>query len=344
MTMRLYLFAVMALIRNASAVETLGHLYVQDVLVRPYFEVAQPEGGNFSLGESSFALQWSNDELFSSYIMIGQRSLINQEGMYVTTDNDHPNEFTFVEAYGQASGSYGQFRLGMIPIEYGAEGQLRESELIFPRSLIFERGIVGLRDLGASYAIQNEGFFTRVVVHNGEAGENTDGRLWYTGAWGWSNENNFQVGAMGSTGSTTPASTLNSTYSVAGFDPTRNSKWRLFGGFLKWYPKNWKFLLEGTGGELLQGGLQKFYVGHFDAIYDFSQMFSGLLRYDELNPNSTPTNDHTRYLSAGVAFRTAHDTMAIYFIATEVFEQGHANSNQFRLVLRLTPIPTATIF
>ena len=190
--------AVLFVPNLAFGADTLGRLNLQDVLLRPSFTIQDPQRGEFSIGESSFALQWSNDEIFSSYIMIGPRSLINVPLMYVNPMTFNADALTFVEAYASVHGAYGEFRFGMIPLEYGAEGQLREGEIVFPRSLIFERGLVGLRDLGASYSVGNGGFFTRVAVHNGEGGgTNRDGRLWYTGAWGWTNANNLESGRDG---------------------------------------------------------------------------------------------------------------------------------------------------
>jgi hypothetical protein len=94
---------------------------------------------------------------------------------------------------------------------------------------------------------------------------------------------------------------------------------------------------------VLQGAVSKFYVGHVDAIYDLSPSFSGLFRYDELNPNSSP-NDHTRQVSVGVGFRASHDTIATYLIGTQIFTQDQSNSDQLLLVLRLTPLPMTTLF
>ncbi len=330
---------VLLLAAKAFAVEPLGHLEIRDVLLRPSFSIKEPSNGEFSIGESSLAFGWRRDETFSSFVLLGERTLLNQPAIFTPLQN--PDDLTFVEAYAQIEGPYGRFRIGRIPIDYGGEGELRESELMFPRSYLFSRGVSALRDLGMSFAIRNNGFFTRLAIHQGEVAKNLDGRMWYTAAWGWSDEEQFEIGVMGTTGRTSPLSTLGSTSTLANFDPTLSSKWTMWGLFAKYHPKDFKILGDVTIGQNQQNGSQNFTVGHLDLAYDISSNFSVQTRFDGYNPHSS-TNEFAKTFSLGTAYRSDHDTTVIYLIASKRWELEQ--STEFRLILRLTPLPSTTLF
>ena len=89
------------------------------------------------------------------------------------------------------------------------EGGLKESERFFYRGLVFSNKLVGLRDFGIAYSIKHSNFYTRLMVHNGEAkAENPDGRVFYSANWGWQSRK-FEFGISAQTGEVKPESLNN---------------------------------------------------------------------------------------------------------------------------------------
>ncbi|NJL25989.1 MAG: hypothetical protein HC902_13030 [Calothrix sp. SM1_5_4] len=182
--------------RAAILREDIGELKIHDLLLRPYAQLSEPQKGNFSVGESSFALRWELEEKYSGVIRIGPRTLLNQTARYTSEVKD---DIMLVEAFAEYADDYGTFRLGRQPVEFGYEGGLWERALIFPRTLLFQRRAVMLRDVGVSYEITNFNWYTKFVVHNGESDNDVDGRAWYTAKWGYKTEN-LDVGLAGRDG------------------------------------------------------------------------------------------------------------------------------------------------
>lgn len=243
-----------------------------------------------------------------------------------------------VEAYGQFDSPYGRFRFGRLPIDFGLEGAKSESELIFPRALLFENRVVGLRDLGIGYYVDYNGFFTEVVAHNGEGGRDLDNQYWYTARWGY-DFNKFRLGLAGQTGRTTPASTLNSGDTLASVDPTQNAKWRMGGVFFSWRPKRILFEGEGYIGDREQAadGIRQFASGHADFGYEWSDQFSSYLRYDEFDRDLGISGGDTRRVALAMVFTNKSRNSRLILMAAHDFNESHHDDDQYRLIWSLSP-------
>ncbi|MCB0412467.1 MAG: hypothetical protein KDD22_08070, partial [Bdellovibrionales bacterium] len=113
----------------AESRENLGRLSMEEVLVQPYFLSQERGEGGFSWGDSQAALRWEMEQTLSAHFRIGDLSLLNRQSFYDPTPER--GSFGMIEAYGQWNSPYGRFRMGLIPLEYSAEGELGESELYF---------------------------------------------------------------------------------------------------------------------------------------------------------------------------------------------------------------------
>ena len=340
----LFLFASSAFALELGK-ETLGQLEVSDVLLRPNFQLQEPRNGSFSLGESSFEVTWSLDEALSGHFRVGSRPLINQPARYSDTVN---NDLMLVEAYAEWAGPYGRFRLGRIPLEYGAEGSWLERDLLFARSMLFSKRVMALRDDGFSYEIDNGNFFTNLSVSNGESDQDLDGRLWQTARWGYRQGKILEAGLMGQAGSTTTASTVKTTGTTstpvsdttAGFNASESSKWRMGGIFVQWYPKWWQATLEATYGDCAQdNGGGKFTVAHLDVVRQFPNMYLVGVRTDHFDPNNNKDNDRILEASLLLGVENRTRTSSVLLIGTKVFEEGHSSANdRLLLVWRLSAV------
>lgn len=320
---------------SVSAREQLGELKIDTLVLRPQFRLIEPAEANFELGESLFALRWKMDLQISAVFAVGAQTLL---GTSVHFADRVTEELGFIEAYGEYVSNYGTLRAGLQPVGFGYEGNVVESDLDMPRSLIYQRRLAPLRDIGLSYAIEHEGFFTRVMIHNGESGPNVDGRPWYTARWGWGRPDRLRLGVAGQTGTTKPESTLTSTDTLASVDPSRPAHWRMGGPFVVWTPQRWRLILESYVGEVVQDDdIRKYSVGNLSLSYTGEQWFAGL-RYDQFDPNHDVTRDLERNVSLAVGLLSRRRTSRLFLVGTKVFEESKQIPNDVLLLIwHLTP-------
>lgn len=323
-------FASAAILR-----EDIGVLKIQDLLLRPNFLMSESHETGFSLGESSVALRWELGESFGGVIRIGPRTLLNPLIHYI---KKVPDDVTLVEAYGEYNHPYGRFRMGRLPVEFGYEGREWERELVFPRSLLFQNRAMMLRDVGFSYEITHNDIYTGFVIHNGESDTDADRRIWYTARFGYKVEK-WEIGLAGQTGSTTPLSSLNTSDTLAGVDPTKEARWRTGGLFWALRPRHWEWVTEVYAGEREQETqIGKFFTGHSDLSYEVSRRFSAHLRYDHFDPNTKMDADLQRQVSLGLMFSNMTHSSNIILVGTKVIEEGHEVGNdQLMVIWSLSP-------
>jgi len=315
--------------------EDIGELKIHDLLIRPNFLLKEPTNGSFSIGESSFALRWELESKFAGVVRIGPRTLLNPLARYESTVN---SDIILVEAYAEYNDPYGRFRFGRVPIEFGYEGRQWERELIFPRSLLFKNRAMNLRDVGGSYEISHNNFFTGFVIHNGEGDGDQDGRIWYTARMGFK-EDKFEIGLAGQTGGTKPLATSASADTLAGVDPTKEAKWRIAGIYTAFTRKKWEFVLEAYSGEREQEKkVGRFATGHADLGFQWTKTFSSHLRYDMFDPNQRIDNDMERQGSVALVFSNKTHSSNIIIVGTKVFEENKQIGNdELRLIWSLSP-------
>ena len=159
----------------SAASENLGEFSFSDLTLRPRAYVGEISQGGVDVEESLVGFEWNYEDQFYGKIKLGSSDNIVRPFYY---DPKTKPEYSVVEAYAELPSAYGTFRLGMLPIHFGLEGGDLESELFLPRSLIYQRGLVGLRDFGAQFYIEHKGFFNELTAHNGEGGPQEDGRTW----------------------------------------------------------------------------------------------------------------------------------------------------------------------
>ncbi len=332
-------FAILAFAAGAVSAtvmqEDIGELKIHDLLLRPSFKLQEPSKGDFSIGESSVALRWELEQKFAGIIRIGPRTLLNPTARYSATV---PDDITLVEAFAEYNDVYGRFRLGRLPVEFGYEGRLWERSLIFPRSMLYAKRAMSLRDIGVSYEITENNWYTGFVVHNGESENDVDGRMWYTAHWGYKIDG-LDLGMAGQTGSTRKLATLNSGDTLAGVDPMDNAKWRIFGLYASVIEKNWEWVLEAYQGEMEQNRkVGKYATGHSDFSYMYSKRFSTHLRYDYFDPNlRVDAGNESQISLALMVSNNTHSSNLILIGTKDIVQSSKTHSDQILLIWSLSP-------
>jgi len=336
------LFATFATLLSgevSGAQESLGSLAVSGLFLEPSFVYSEPSHGAFEAGRSFLAVSWTREPSLSAVLKVGSRSLIGTPARSGPAPID---QLALIEGYAQLDGYAGKIRAGLVPIEYSLEGGDTEERLRFPRSLVFENRIVNLRDYGASYHISTGGFFSDWAIHNGEGGTDFDNRMWFTFRAGFQNGRSFKLGVSGSTGSTTPDSTGTATPTTsvtsAGYDVTRPAKIRIANAFAEGTWERLTGTVEVTGGDVQQdAGSNRLRSGHVDAVYNLSDKWSLLARYDQFDPTSAD-NDSVRDYMAGVALKSVYENSVLYLFGSQRKFEGQSNDvHRVLLIWRMTP-------
>ncbi len=188
---------LLAFVTNVEAQsEQLGELGLGEFLMQPSLVLDSRVESGFELGPSYVDFVWNKDNKYQAHIVFGDLNLLGVP-QFVGVDTDG---YGLISGFAEMQTSYGDVKAGLIPIQFGLEAGISESRLYFERSLIHEMRYLFIRDLGLQYFIEHNGFYTYSTVHNGEAGENTDNRYWFTTQFGFRGPAGADVGLSGSVG------------------------------------------------------------------------------------------------------------------------------------------------
>lgn len=316
-----------------EARQVLGQLSVSDLYLEPSFVFRESKQGGFDAGDSYVEFAW-RDSIYTAHFQVGSAELINQPRFFAAENSG----LAMTEAYAEADTDYGRFRMGLLPLCFGLENATPEAQLLFPRSLIFRERVIAIHDVGFSYDVENAGFYSQMIVHNGEGGPDLDGEMWFSTALGWKNAT-WNVGVSGTTGRTTPASTANVS-GGNGFDGTQKSKISLANAFVQMKSGAWQLAGEGDAGQVDQGGYQDYLQGgHVDIRYSLARIPIDLLaRYDVWQENwPTQSNENVEY-TMGLAVHSPYRNSTVYVYGIKSIQKDVTpDSHQVKIVWKLTP-------
>lgn len=340
MFLRLFLVVFCLLFTQISSAqkESLGEFAIKEIFVDARFSVDEPYQGQFSVDQSLLSFSWFLDPGFSAVMTLGDFALINRPGFYKASSL---SGLGLIESYVQWKGVYGYLRAGMLPISFGAEGMLRESQIYLQRSLFTQAKITPLRDMGFEYFVKSSGFFTSLAIHNGEGFEELDHRMFFTGNWGWTNDRNTTVGISGQTGTTKPDSTSGASFDFGGANLTKKVKWRTMSVFAHWTPNNWHVLMDYYLGETKQNKIVTPYrSAHFDLSYEFNS-YMWHFRRDFIDPNTSLSDDRKDSTTVGFTINSLYKNSSLSLFAVFNDEEGPSkNDNRYYLTWKLNPATT----
>jgi hypothetical protein len=314
--------------------EMIGTLSVSDLLIQPRFISTEDTTRNFDLGHSYLFLTWKMNKELSAHFGIGRQELVNHNTRLAVNVHNAADykDFGFFEAYGQADTKYGTLRAGLIPLSFGWEGLHPESEWIFPRTLFYGgeddtylTQNFGLRDYGVSYFVSYRDFFTQTTVHNGENGQDLDGRLWATAIVGWHNKSGLEGGLSMSNGKYkdgTLGPELDFAYSNA---------------FFGFHYNDLMLLGEGTLGQVEDAtpGVEKkrFWDYHADASHPLTKGVALLYRFEMYEPDTTVGGDRVQRNIIGFSFSNELRTSNLYVWGIKNKEAGNDINNDQLMVI-----------
>ncbi|MCB0350283.1 MAG: hypothetical protein KDD38_03810 [Bdellovibrionales bacterium] len=320
---------------NSSADEPVGTLSIEMLRLRPTLLSDESVGASFSLSDSAFGLSWRKNKKLSAYVEVSSELSRNLPVYYSAAQVDR---IGFSMAYAEYLGVYGRIRFGLIPLNFGYDGVLASHENIYNNALPYSERIIGLTDQGISFYTENNGYYTELVVHNGEIDTASDGRIWTSGNWGFTNGRHFRTQLSLQTGYV-KSSVASSTNSLAGVLPNQTALWRNGIFFLNWYPRNWNIVAQIGGGEVKQDSQEGRYNNSMiEVTRSISKNFTAGFRYDQLDPDRKTDGDILTDLSLALTFKSADSTSQVIVLATKSIEEsGEIPDDQLRLVWLLTP-------
>lgn len=321
---------------RAQADEKVGVLTLESVYLRPTFTSTEDLGGESSLSDSQFSLSWKKDKNTSAYVTVGSELNRTLPVYYATLPQDR---LGFVEAYAEYKFVYGELRAGLIPLNFGYDGILKPSERYFNYSQPYTRRVIGSSDLGVSFYTENIGYYTQIIAHNGEIDTPSDGQLWVTGNWGYTNDRDLRVQLSLQTGYVDKEVSVGSTNTLAGVTNGQTARWRNGALFIDWYQRHWNVAVQLFGGELVQGEYKSRYKSNLIEVeHFFSKNFGVGLRYDVFDPNSKVSGDMKTETSLVFVAKSVDSTSALYILGTKSNEQTNEIPNdQLQIVWLLTP-------
>lgn len=316
--------------------EQVGELKIEEIILQPRLSLVEGGEGEINLESAAVGFLWRMDEDLSARIKIGSLSLLNRPQIF-TSDSSIDDSIGFYEAYGQFKSLYGEVKFGLIPIGFGWNGALGEADIILPRPQFMQHRWVSLRDYGASYEINYNGYFTRAAVHNGEGiDENVDNQTWLTSTFGWQDGQSFFVGLSGQTGQSEQESTsATAVDDFTGFDNSRWAKWRTGSLFTAIKNKGFGTVLEMVVGERVQldpadskeEDLERFYAGYWDVNFDVTERSVVWFRFDVLDPSKKDDEDQVREISLGVSMQNEYKTSTVLALFTKQIEEPKDEPN-----------------
>lgn len=314
--------------------ELIGTLSISDLLMQPQFISTEDSTNNFELGRSYLFLSWKMNKELSAHFGIGRQELINHNSRLssnVANSGDY-KDFSFFEAYGQLDSKFGTIRAGLIPLGFGWEGLHPESEWVLPRTLFYGgeddtylTQNFGFRDYGVSYFVSYKDFYTQTAVHNGENGNDIDGKLWHTATVGWKNKSGLE-GAL---------SMSNGKYREGTGNPILDFAYaNVFFGF---HYYDIMLLAEGTHGQVDNLGVEtRFWNYHFDVSHPLTKGLSILGRYELSDPDTTVTSDRTRRTIVGLSLFNQLRTSSLNIWAIQNKESvNDLNNDQLMVVWKI---------
>ncbi len=325
--------------------ELIGNLSISDILIQPRIISTEGQTNNFELDRSYFFFSWKMGGDLSAHFGIGQNSLINHN-MRLRRDSTDPtmiagyDDIGFFEAYGQFDSRYGTVKAGVIPLRFGWEGNRRESEWVFPRTLFYggedtsyQTQNFGLRDYGISYFVSHNYFYTQAAIHNGENGPDKDGKIWHTGVVGWKNNSGIEAAISMSNGNYQSQSNTDPEFEYTYANMFVSFEYRRLSVLLEGFVGREQKSFEQTPGEELK---KAFWNWHVDVGHPITKGLMGYARYEEYDPDSLVHGDRVFRYIVGLGLSNELQTSNLYLWAIKNREDGVSiNDDQYLLVWKV---------
>lgn len=319
----------------AAAPENLGTFRFQELSLAPSLELQEPSQGGFTLKDSWISVQWTKDERMRGVFRLGTLDTFQAPLWFAAPLTG----FGLTEAWVEITSSILNVRVGRQSITDGFEGSFSDGFWLMPPSAVRQKRWVFKRGEGVSFWAESKPWLTQITAHNGEAGANTDAKMWVTGRWQYfsnSSGNGFLLTAT--QGQTSPTSTSTSAAAAEGFvfNPNDHAKFRygIASLFHLWKRNYWN--LEYGRGDILQVDSKMPYAwGRADLSWNLGGDLNGLLRYEQLQSNLKNSDTIQTVSGVGVLVSSEDQLSSLTLMGFHKEEKPQVYNDEVILIFRL---------
>ncbi len=333
------MFLLQLLISQLWAVQTesLGNFNIQGFSLSSVFTQQEPAVRSFQLERSYLSFVWQKEASLKAYFDVGTSDLVPRPIWYSPKES---SDLRITKAMIEAKTGYVNVLFGLIPLRFGFAQFLDPNFWYLPSPQINDRKIVVERDYGLGFVFERDGYYAQLSFHNGEAGNDEDGRMWVTSSMGYFRRQSWGFNLSGQTGYTEVIATSKSTAEVGGlvWDPNSPARLRM-GEFSVYYVgMRYHFLaLLGQGQSLSDSKTGDFRWIRIEALAPLGNGdLRTLIRVEENHLDLH--RPETRYNSATLGLSTeSEDRLAQWILAyTANFEKPSTHNDEIRLSVRLS--------
>lgn len=294
----------------AKPFEVSGH----DLLIQPEGVVSETGERRIRPLKARVGLQGDGGWI-KAYLSAGSSSLLGAPRWQQGT----PSEFGVVDAYGELSAVAGSVRAGQFRIPFGLEGSTEESQLWFPRSLIYSLGYWPQYDVGVSGRTDWKNFFSNLSVYQGEGAgaSRTDNEFFFSGVWGYKGPARSHLGFSLASGR---------------LDSTNNQfygRMRAINAFFGFNIFGLGLQTEATFIQQFQGARDLEVLGwHADLEHPIFDNFDCLIRYEQLYPDRVASSNYLGRGYFGVEIYDDQKQSRFFIFGVKNWEDPSVNNDE----------------
>lgn len=331
------LLILLPLTGRAEELERLGRFEISEFALSPRLRMQEPGQGGFELSQSWIGFEWSRDEFVRGVLKLGSSDL--SAPVIWMSPQTRPS-FGVSEAWMEGRSFYGDVRAGLLSIPQGFEGVAPEWASVLPETRTRRESWFIKRDFGLQFLWKTKGWDTSMAVHNGESGDNADGRYWVTSHWQYRGPNGGGALLTAAVGETRDLSTSLSTAPLAKngfvFDPNADAKIRHASLSLFQEARRNLLLIEAGRGEILQNDERRpFHWGHLDWVANWGGDFSFLFRYEQNQANEKDASSLVRSAGAGFSISSRENLQSLTVFGQRIEENPDLPSDELWLIFRI---------
>lgn len=332
-----FLFLLSASATSAQEMDRLGRFEISEFALSPRLRAQEPGQGGFELSQSWIGFEWTRDEMVRGVLKLGSSDL--SQPVIWNSPETRPS-FGVSEAWMEGRSQYGDMRAGLLAVPQGFEGLAPDWASVLPETRARRKSWFIKRDFGLQLWWRTRGWETSIAVHNGESGENKDGKYWASAHWQFKNSSGYGALMTASSGQTKPESTGASVASNAEnkfvFVKNENAKLRQGSVAIFRDLRRSLFLLEVGKGEILQNEEKNSFVwGHMDIVWNMGGDLSLLFRYEQNQPNQKDADTVVKIPGLGLSYSSSDNLQSLTAFYSRLHETPEVPSDEFWLIFRI---------
>lgn len=304
-------FAALPLPALAQPV-SLGEFRLNGVFFHPRLEYSEADKAQFQADLWSAQASWSLPPSLSVHLLAGSSSLTQPMSFYPAPVRQG---LDLAELYAQYSWGASQVQLGRVKLPVGFWGSKPATDQSLARSILYQKGLVNLRDQGLAFETSLGAFRNRWVIHSGESGPDRDNQWAFSGQWEFLDSEGFFMGLSGQVGRVAALETAGENPRLAGHLWEQGVRHRLGNFYFGWMKPSSLVLLEGFWGGWESGDLERSFTSLMGEVTRFvSARVPVYFRLDRWNVKNWQQERSETQWSLGAGLSSPYQNSLFLFV------------------------------